>query len=152
MAQKSDRSRKWLLEHQGRGLAMLGGLRDVVSCKSIQAEVAQPIRLPDGLLEVRLRGQRQPLLLLVEFCTYPESRTSKQMMDCIMLVIQARKVLPEMLALVLCPKGNAEVPQRHEIASKLGWTRGRSGGKYRSCGICPRRRCWPRPTSAWCPG
>ena len=123
MAQKYDRSSKWLLEHQGRGLAILGGLRDVVSCQAVQAEVVQPIQLPDGLLEVRQRGRKEPRLVLIEFCTYPESRTPGQLMDDVMLVVQARKVVPEVLALVLCPKGQARVPSGHEVRSELGWTR-----------------------------
>jgi hypothetical protein len=46
-----DTSSKWLLEHQGRAIALLGGLRDVISCRARQAEVVQPRQLPDGLLE-----------------------------------------------------------------------------------------------------
>src|SRR5262249_44112620 len=75
-------------------------------------------------LEVRQRGRSEPRLVLVEFCTYPESRTPGQLMDDVMLVVQARKVLPEVLALVLCPKGKKEVPKGHEVRSELGWTRG----------------------------
>ena len=41
--QSYDRSSKWLLEHQGRALVILGGLRDVISCKAIQPEVVQPL-------------------------------------------------------------------------------------------------------------
>jgi predicted transposase YdaD len=124
-----DRSSKWLLEHQGRGLAIVGGMSEVISCKSIQAEVVHPLKLPDGLLEVKQRGRSEPRLLLVEFCTYPESRTARQMLDDIMLVVQARKVLPEVLALVLCQKGAAQVLERHKETSDLGWTS--IGGKWK---------------------
>jgi hypothetical protein len=122
MAKPYDGGGKWLLEHQGRGLAILGGLRDVVSCRSIQSEMVHSVQLPDGLLEVRQRGRREPRLLLIEFCTSPESRTARQLFDDVMAVVQARNVVPEVLALVLCRKGQLEIPSRHELASELGWT------------------------------
>src|SRR5438876_296162 len=40
-----DLSSKWLLEHHGRGVTLLGGCRDVVSVKSVQSEVVQPRQL-----------------------------------------------------------------------------------------------------------
>jgi hypothetical protein len=122
MAKAYDGGSKWLLEHQGRSLLALGGLQDVVSCKSIQSELVHNVQLPDGLLEVRLRGRREPVLVLIEFCTHPESRTPRQLLDDVMMVAQARNVIPEVLALVLCQKGNAEVPARHQVQSDLGWT------------------------------
>ncbi len=48
-----DKSSKWMLEHQGRALALLAGMHDVISCKAVHSEVVQPRQLPDGLLEVR---------------------------------------------------------------------------------------------------
>jgi predicted transposase YdaD len=118
-----DLSSKWLLEHQGRAITLLGGRRDVISCKAVQSEVVQPRQLPDGLLEVRLRGQREPALMLVEFCTYPEKRVVEQMMDGLRLVRQVRGVLPDGLALVLCPKGQYRVPQEGTTQSALGWSK-----------------------------
>src|SRR5262245_7656162 len=105
-----DGGSKWLVEHQGKGLAILGGLGEVISCKALQPEVVNPRQLPDGLLEVRQRGRKEPLLLLVEFLTYPDSSGPAQLADDIMLVVQARKFLPEVLALVLCPRGKLTVP------------------------------------------
>ncbi len=130
-----DKSSKWLLEHQGRGLAFLAGLRGVTACRAVQPEVVQPRQLPDGLLEVRVRGRRQPILLLVEFCTYPEKRAVDQMMNDLMLVKQARGALPEGLALVLCPRGEYRIPEEGAFESSpspcpararsmLGWSKG----------------------------
>jgi hypothetical protein len=124
-----DKSSKWLVEHQGKALAIVGGLKDVVSCQAVQADIVQPRQLPDGLLEVRLKGDQEPALLLVEFCTYPESRVPKQLNDDIQLVRQARGVLPDVLALVLCPKGQLAVPEHHAERSKLGFTRSEVGWK-----------------------
>jgi hypothetical protein len=118
-----DLSGKWLLEHQGRGITLLGGLRDVISCKSVQADVVQPRQLPDGLLEVSLRGRREPVLMLVEFCTYPEKRAVQQLMDGLRLVRQVRGVLPEGLAIVLRPKGKYRVPEEGRAQSVLGWSK-----------------------------
>src|SRR5437660_12739612 len=104
-----DPSSKWLLEHHGRAIAQLGGRRDVVSCKAVQSEVVQPRQLPDGLLEVRVRGQSRPSLMLVEIATYPEKRVEGQMMDGLRLVRQARGVLPDGLVVVLCSRGKYRV-------------------------------------------
>jgi len=118
-----DGGSKYLLEHQGRSLAMLGGLTDVVSCKSVQSELVHPIQIPDGLLEVRLRGRKESLPLLVEFFTYPDSRSAEQLADDLMMVCLARRVLPDVVVFVLCPKGNVRVPERHEVRSELGKAR-----------------------------
>ncbi len=118
-----DVNSEWLLEHQGRGIAYLGGLREVLSAKARQAEVVQPRELPDGLLEVRQRGRREPVLMLVEFGTYPEKRMVGQMMDSLRLVRQVRGVLPEGLAVVLREKGTYRVPQQASEESVLGLSR-----------------------------
>lgn len=124
MSKPYDGGSKYLLEHHGRSLALLGGLTDVISCKSVQSELVHTVQIPDGLLEVKLRGRKEPLPLLIEFCTYPSSQTPGQLMDDVMMVWLARRVLPEVLVFVLCPKGNLEVPRRHALHSEMGWTRG----------------------------
>ena len=124
-----DKSSKWLVDHQGKALAVVGGIKGVVSCKAVHAEVVQPRQLPDGLLEVWLHGEKEPALLFVEFCTYPESRVPKQMHDDIQMVRQARGVLPDVLALVLCPKGQMVVPDQYAETSRLGFTRTAVGWK-----------------------
>jgi hypothetical protein len=117
-----DPSSKWMLEEQGASILYLAGARSVLSCKARKAEVVQPRQLPDGLLEVRLAGRAEPLLVLVEVATYPEKRVVEQIQDDIRLVRQARGVLPEALVLCLCPRGTYRVPGRDEESSALGWT------------------------------
>ena len=117
-----DRSSKWLIEHHGDQILRLGGVRDVVSWRSVQAEVVQPRQIPDGLLEVQRAGQPQPDLFLVEIATYPDRRVAEQVMDDVTLVLQDRRVLPDVLVLVLHPKGNVEVAAETALPSRGGWT------------------------------
>jgi hypothetical protein len=123
MAQQTfDPSSKWMLSEQGASILYLAGVRSVLSCKARQAEVVQPRKLPDGLLEVRFAGRAEPSLVLVEVATYPEPRVVQQMQDGIGLVRQAHGVLPEALVLCLCARGNYRVPAQAEERSTLGWT------------------------------
>ncbi|HTU17325.1 MAG TPA: hypothetical protein VMG10_04625 [Gemmataceae bacterium] len=122
MPQVFDKSSKWLMEHHGSSVLRLAGLREVVACRSLQADVVQPRHLPDGLLEVRLRGQSRRRLILVEVATYPEPRVQQQAADDLMLVYQARGVMPELLTLVLRERGQYRVPAEFEARSELGWT------------------------------
>jgi hypothetical protein len=118
-----DRSSKWLIDHHGDMVLRLGGVRDVVSWRSLQAEVVQPRQLPDGLLEVRRQGQDRPDLFVVELTTYPEWRVAEQVLDDVMLVYQDRRVVPEVLVVVLQPRGNVVVANHLELDSHVGWTR-----------------------------
>ncbi len=117
-----DPSSKWMLEEQGASVLYVAGARQVVSCKARKAEVVQPRKLPDGLLEARFAGSDKPRLILVEVATYPEPRVVQQIQDDIRLVRQARGVLPEAVVLCLCPKGEYRVPSEAETTSVLGWT------------------------------
>jgi hypothetical protein len=120
--QMFDPSSKWLLEEQGAGVLYVAGARSVVSCRARKAEVVQPRKLPDGLLEATFAGRAEPCLVLVEVATYPEKRVVRQVQDDIMLVRQARGVLPEALVLCLCRRGKYRVPEQAEEKSALGWT------------------------------
>ncbi|MBI1914574.1 MAG: hypothetical protein HYS12_07525 [Planctomycetes bacterium] len=75
--QESDKSNKWMVRHQGRGILFLAGLRDVQRCQAVQPEVVQPRQLPDGLLEVCARGQRTPDPVLIEVATYEPAPRSE---------------------------------------------------------------------------
>jgi hypothetical protein len=118
--QTYDPSSKWMLEEQGKSILYLGGARDVLFCKARKAEVVQPRKLPDGLLETTFAGRKGSRLMLVEVATYPEERVVEQIRDDIRLVRQARGVLPEALVLCLCPRGTFRVPQQAEETNALG--------------------------------
>ncbi len=117
-----DPSSKWLLEEHGAAILYLAGATAVRSCKAVKAEVVQPRKLPDGLLEVRLAERKEAVLVLVEVATDPEPRVAGQLADDVRLVRQTRKMLPEAIVLVLRPKGNHRVPASVETTSELGWT------------------------------
>ncbi len=103
--QQFDKSSKYLLREHGRGILTLAGAADVRTCRPLQAELVQPRRLPDGLLEVFFRGRKEPDYVLVEVATYPEKRALNQAINDLMLSRQQLGRLPELLMLVLCPKG-----------------------------------------------
>ncbi len=120
--QSFDPSSKWMLEEEGPAILYLAGARSVVSCRARKAEVVQPRKLPDGLLEARFADSDEPKLVLVEVATYPEKRVVEQVSDDIRLVRQARGVLADAVVLCLCPRGNYRVPESVEETSALGWS------------------------------
>ncbi len=118
-----DRSSKWLIEHHGAALLRLGGISVVQSCRALQAELVQPRQLPDGLLEVKLTDQADSVIFLVEISTYSERRLLDQVIRDLALVFLDRNEVPEVLTVVLQPKGQYRVASPHELASRLGWSR-----------------------------
>ena len=118
-----DRSTKWLITHQSAALLHLGGATGFTSCRALQGEVVAPRRLPDGLLEVIFPGEAEPDLYVVEITTYPEHRAEQQARDDALLVLLDRGRLPEVLTLVLQPRGPLRVEGRQEVASRRGWSR-----------------------------
>src|SRR5579859_6374918 len=110
MAQhKFDRSSKWLIQKYGDGILYLGGARHVRSWRPLQAELVQPRRLPDGLLEVFFHGRQTPDFFLLEVATYPEKRILEQALNDLSLAYQQLHMLPELLTVVLHPKGSFHV-------------------------------------------
>ena len=73
-----DKSGKWLIQHHGDSILRLAGVDDIETWKALQAELVQPRRLPDGLIEVRRRGESDLDLYLLEIATYPEARVVEQ--------------------------------------------------------------------------
>jgi hypothetical protein len=118
-----DRGSKWMLQHHGKVMPLLGGInRNVSSWRALATDVVQPRQLPDGLLEVVFVGESTPTLFLVEIFTYPEERVKRQLVRDTLLVYLDRQVLPEVLVLVLHPRGKVRVPTREQLASTQGLT------------------------------
>ena len=91
-------------------------------CRALQAEVVQPRRLPDGLLEVHLKGRKRPEHVVVEIATYAEQRVLAQALGDVSLVYQEFGEPPDLLVLVLRPKGKFRVGTSHSVRSRLGWS------------------------------
>jgi hypothetical protein len=139
MHQDKDRSSKWLLTHHGNAILKLGGFTGFTHWQAIQPETVAPRRLPDGLLEVRFLGEADPTWVLVEIETYPDKDADRQVFDDLMLIAVDRKFVPEVISLVLKPKGHLEVTGNAERTSRRGGTR--IGGPWCGCGNWTRRHC-----------
>lgn len=134
MRQDKDRTGKWLLNHHADSVLRLGGITGFTSWKALQPETVAPRRSPDGLIEVHFPGVEEPRLVLVEIETYPDSEVARQIFDDIMLMLLERKVVPEVVSLVLKPKGHLTVSGNLERAS--------AGGGTRITGSWPVVRMW----------
>ncbi len=121
--QQYDASSKWLIEHHGDSILRLAGIGDLEWWKPLQAELIQSRRLPDGLIEARLRGESSPSRFLLEISTYPYRRLDRQVIDGALLAYLDRGELPEVLTVVLHPGGRKRVSGSAEMASPRGWTR-----------------------------
>jgi hypothetical protein len=115
-----DRSSKWMIQHHGDSILRLGRIGGVKSWRSLQADLVQPRRLPDGLLEVFFEDQTEAALFILELATYPEPRVLQQVLRDSMLVFLDRDKLPEMLTLVLHPRGNFRITGTAEFQSQRG--------------------------------
>jgi len=117
-----DKSSKWLIQRHGNAILHLGGLIGPFAWRALQAEVVQPRRLPDGLIEVRFPDRTEPEYFVLELATYPEERIRDQCLADQALVWLDRGKLPELLVLVLHPKGNVQADAGISLASERGWS------------------------------
>lgn len=117
-----DKSSKWLIQHHADAILHLGGVGQIKSWRALQAELVQPRKLPDGLLEVEFFGQSGKHLFLLEISTYPENRVAFDLVEDLFHVYLDRGVLPEVLTLVLYPRGNVRIADRATLRSPLGWS------------------------------
>jgi len=123
MRQDKDNSAKWLIEHHGDAILRLGGVRGFTSWRAAQTELSHPTQLPDGLLEVTFPDQPAADLFVIEVATYPERRVEEQAARDAALVWLDRGVLPEVVTLVLHPKGQFRVSGQWQLTSRHGLTR-----------------------------
>ena len=123
MRQDKDRSGKWIFGHHGGSVLRLAGITGFTTCRAAQAEVVAPRRLPDGLLDVVFPGENTPTPFLIEIVTYADRRADDQVLDDILLVALDRRIVPEVISLVLYPRGQVQVQGRLQRASRRGLTR-----------------------------
>src|SRR5438309_10722704 len=105
MRDDKDRSGKWLIDHCGGSALRLAGVTGFQRWRPHQAEVVQPKQLPDGFLEVFFAGRPEPDPFLLEIATFPERRVEEQVLRDALLVFLDRRMLPDVITLVLRPKG-----------------------------------------------
>jgi hypothetical protein len=122
MRQDKDRSAKWLIANHGDSILKLAGLTGFTSWRAVETETVAPRRLPDGLLEVQFADSDKPTLVLIEIETYPDRTADRQVFDDLMLIALERRVIPEVVSVVLRPKGNVQLAGGVERASPRGTT------------------------------
>jgi hypothetical protein len=105
-----DKSAKWLIEHHGDSILRLGGMTDLVRWQAGPTDLVLPAKLPDGLILAWRAGRDRPELHVIEVTTYPELRPAEQALRDLMLVYLTRGEVPNVLVLVLHPKGQLSVP------------------------------------------
>ncbi len=120
--QERDRGGKWLIGFHADALVRLAGIRRIASWKAVQAEPVEPRRLPDGLIEVHRRGRPHPILVALEISTYAYTRLAKQAADVAQLIYLVRGVVPEVITLILLPRGRKPTPRELVIPSEEGTT------------------------------
>jgi hypothetical protein len=121
--QRFDISSKWLIQNEGKGTLLVGGLEGVSRTEPMPGEVIQSRRYPDGLLQAFLGHDPKPHHVLIEIATYPERRALTQAMDDLSLAYSALGHLPELLMFVLRPKGKFRIDGKHAVRSELGTAR-----------------------------
>ncbi len=113
-----DRSTKWLIEHFPEAiLEGLAGLKGIRSCRPIQAELVQPRLLPDGLFEVQFNDHNETEIVVLEVATYPLKTLDDQVLRNALMATLKYKKLPEIITLILSPRGNYEVVGTAELIS-----------------------------------
>ena len=88
-----------------------------------------PAKLPDGLIFAWRAGRDRPEPHVIEIATYPETRAAEQALRDLLLVYLVRGEVPNVLVLVLRPKGQLRVPDRAHRPSSDGVTE--LGGRWR---------------------
>jgi hypothetical protein len=117
-----DTSCKWMIQHHADAIIRMAGYRHIASWKAVQAEPVHPRRLPDGLIEVDRPGRREPIHFVLEVSSYPYQRLAKQASDDALLVYLERGVVPEVVALVLHPRGKRPTPNTLVLPSEAEFT------------------------------
>ncbi len=123
MHQDKDRGSKWLLGKHGDALLRLAGITGFTRWEHVPAEVVAPRRSLDGLFKLAYPNEAQPRLVIVEIESYADSTADRQVLDDIMLVVLEHRRMPEVVSLILKPKGEVAVNGRDERASPSGQVR-----------------------------
>jgi predicted transposase YdaD len=118
---RKDRSSNWFMEHYGGALLRLANLPPIVHWQAAHNVMGFPKQIPDGLLDVTFAGKTtaDPL---IEIETYPDGETLEQIRRDLAIVLMSRGVVPDILVLVLLPKGNLQLAPEQVLESANGLT------------------------------
>ena len=117
MRQAKDATGKWLIGWQGDSVLKIAGYGQPDSWKSVQSELSIPRRLPDGLIEATYAGSKEPLLFLVEIETFSDPDIDRQVFEDLLLCGLNYPVLPEVIVLILKPRGRKRPQGKFRCAS-----------------------------------
>jgi hypothetical protein len=118
--ERKDRSASWIIESHGDSLLRLAKIPVFTSWRAGSTVMSFPKQVPDGLLEVTFPNRSEPDPFLIEIETFPNSDTAGQLLDDAAMVLLTRGVLPDILLVVLCPKGNLSISPQQIISSAHG--------------------------------
>jgi len=124
-----DKGAKWIIDHHADSILRLGGVTDLDRWQAAAADLVLPAKLPDGLILAWRAGRDRPEPYVVEIATYPEIRTAEQALRDLLLVYLIRGEVPNVLVLVLRPKGQLRVPDYARRPGSDGVTE--LGGRWR---------------------
>jgi hypothetical protein len=91
-----------------------------MAAASSRSRAAPP--LPDGLIEAKRSPEADPEYFVLELATCPEARLLEQVLRDMTLVYLDRRVLPEVLTVMLHPRDSKTIPDRQEVWSGRKWT------------------------------
>jgi hypothetical protein len=115
-----DRSSKWLIEHHGDAILRLAGFGRPVRWRAVQPELVHVGQTPDGTVEVEFEDSTEAEKVVLEIATFPEQRAVEQMARDAAFAFLAWRFSPEMVVVVLRPKGRFRVPNEVFLHSKRG--------------------------------
>ncbi|QEH37535.1 hypothetical protein OJF2_61260 [Aquisphaera giovannonii] len=118
-----DKGSKWLIQHHGDAILWFAGIRDLVEWRAMHAELVQPRRFPDALLEARRAGQEKARLYIIEIATYAEPRVAEQAVRDACLVYLHQGKLPEVLVVILSRRRPRRPARSADLRSEQVWTR-----------------------------
>jgi hypothetical protein len=119
---RKDRSVSWYMAHLGGSLLRLAPVGPFVAWRAAQTVLAFPKQVPDGLLDVTFADKPTPDPFLIEIEVYPEQETLEQIRKDVAMVLLTRDVVPDVLLLVLRPRGNLSLGPEQTVASARGLT------------------------------
>lgn len=117
---RKDRSANWIIEHHGGSLLHLAKISNFTKWQAAPTVLTFPKQMPDGLLDVTFPDRPSADPFLIEIESYPERDTIEQIRADAAMVLLARGVLPDILLVVLSPKGNLSIAPEQVVRSAHG--------------------------------